>query len=110
MKLSHLEQITDYLQNFKKISAAFRVSDSIIKIVFDKNDALYFNMQRSNSSIFKCEEYPRSKVYNAPFDVILANDSTVQTSYMQNCSMMIKLYALKPLWLLLIKKKQPTCR
>ncbi|WP_151901365.1 NFACT family protein [Sulfurimonas hydrogeniphila] len=72
MKLSHLEQITDYLQNFKKISAAFRVSDSIIKIVFDKNDALYFNMQRSNSSIFKCEEYPRSKVYNAPFDVILA--------------------------------------
>ncbi|QOP42561.1 DUF814 domain-containing protein [Sulfurimonas sediminis] len=72
MKLSHLKQITDYLQNFKKISAAFRVSDSIIKIVFDKNDALYFNMQRSNSSIFKCEEYPRSKVYNAPFDVILA--------------------------------------
>jgi len=72
MKLSHLKQITNYLQNFTKISAAHRVSDSIIKIVFDKNDALYFNMQRSNSSVFKCQEYPRSKVYNAPFDVILA--------------------------------------
>jgi len=72
MKLSHLKQITNYLQNFTKISAVHRVSDTIIKIVFDKNDVLYFNMQRSNSSIFKCQEYPRSKVYNAPFDVILA--------------------------------------
>jgi len=42
------------------------VSDSIIRVVFDRDDALYFNMQRSNSSIFKCQEYPRSKVYNAP--------------------------------------------
>ncbi|QOP44851.1 NFACT family protein [Sulfurimonas paralvinellae] len=72
MKLSHLKQIVNYLKNFKKISAVHRVSDTIIKVVFDKNDTLYFNMQRSNSSIFKCQEYPRSKVYNAPFDVILA--------------------------------------
>ena len=72
MKLSHLKQITEYLKKFKKISAIHRVSDTIIRVVFDRDDALYFNMQRSNSSIFKCEEYPRSKVYNAPFDVILA--------------------------------------
>lgn len=72
MKLSHLKQITIYLQNFKKISAIHRVSDSIVKIVFDKNDAIYFNMQRSNSSMFRCESYARSKVYNAPFDVILS--------------------------------------
>jgi len=72
MKLSHLKQIVEYLQKFTKISAAHRVNDTTVKIVFDKSDAIYFNMQRSNSSIFKCEEYPRSKVYNAPFDVILA--------------------------------------
>ena len=72
MKLSHLKQIARYLQNFKKISAIYRVSDSVIKIVFDKDDTLYFNMQRSNSSIFKCDSYARSKVYNAPFDVILS--------------------------------------
>jgi predicted ribosome quality control (RQC) complex YloA/Tae2 family protein len=29
-------------------------------------------MQRSNSRIFKCASYARSKVYNAPFDVLLA--------------------------------------
>ena len=72
MKLSHLKQIVEYLKKFTKISAAHRVNDTTIKIVFDKSDAIYFNMQRSNSSIFKCEAYPRSKVYNAPFDVILA--------------------------------------
>ena len=72
MKLSHLKQILTYLQNFTKISAIHRVSDTTMKIVFDKNDEIYFNMQRSDSSMFKCQEYPRSKVYNAPFDVILA--------------------------------------
>ncbi|SFV67802.1 Fibronectin/fibrinogen-binding protein [hydrothermal vent metagenome] len=72
MKLSHLKQIAEYLKKFKKITAIHRVSDTIVRVVFDRDDALYFNMQRSNSSIFKCKEYPRSKIYNAPFDVILA--------------------------------------
>jgi len=72
MKLSHLKQINNYLNTFKKISAIHRVSDTILKIVFDKNDEIYFEMQRSNSNIFKCPSYSRSKVYNAPFDVVLA--------------------------------------
>lgn len=72
MKLSHLKQITKYLQKFQKISAIYRVSDTIIKIAFDRDDEIYFNMQRSNSSIFKCPSYARSKVYNAPFDVLLS--------------------------------------
>lgn len=72
MKLSHLKQITAYLQKFTKISAIYRVSDTIIKVAFDRDDELYFEMQRSNSRIFKCASYARSKVYNAPFDVLLA--------------------------------------
>ena len=72
MKLSHLRQITTYLQDFKKISAIYRVSDTILKIVFDKRDEIYFNMQRSNSTLFRCYSYSRSKIYNAPFDVVLA--------------------------------------
>lgn len=72
MKLSHLKQITIYLQLFRKISAIYRVSDTIIKVAFDRDDEIYFNMQRSNSSIFRCPSYARSKVYNAPFDVLLA--------------------------------------
>lgn len=72
MKLSHLKQITEYLQKFSKISAVYRVSDTIIKIVFERDDVIYFEMQRSNSKIFKCGSYARSKLYNAPFDVLLA--------------------------------------
>ena len=72
MKLSHLKQIIFYIQNFQKISAIYRVTDTIVKVAFDKNDEIYFNMQRSNSSMFKCKSFSRSKVYNAPFDVLLA--------------------------------------
>jgi predicted ribosome quality control (RQC) complex YloA/Tae2 family protein len=72
MKLSHLKQIKNYLQNFQKISAIHRVSDTIVKVVFDRDDEIYFEMQRSNSKMFKCASYARSKVYNAPFDVVLA--------------------------------------
>jgi len=72
MKLSHLKQIVNYLKKFKKILAIYRVTDTIVKVAFDKNDEIYFNMQRSNSSIFKALSYSRSKVYNAPFDVVLS--------------------------------------
>ncbi|RLC45469.1 MAG: hypothetical protein DRI23_13510 [Candidatus Cloacimonadota bacterium] len=72
MKLSHLKQIIKYLKKFTKISAIHRVTDTIIKVVFDKDNDIYFNMQRSNSNMFKCPSFSRSKVYNAPFDVLLA--------------------------------------
>jgi predicted ribosome quality control (RQC) complex YloA/Tae2 family protein len=80
MKLSHLKQLIPYFKNFKKISAIYRVSDNILKIAFDKDDEIFFNMQRGSSSIFKAKEYARSKIYNAPFDVVLAkrfNRSTI---------------------------------
>lgn len=72
MKLSHLQQLQKYLKKFTKISAIYRVTDSTLKIAFDKDNDIYFNMQRSNSSMFKCHSFSRSKVYNAPFDVVLA--------------------------------------
>ena len=71
MKLSHLKQLIDYFKNFLRISAIYRVSDTIIKVSFDKEDEIYFDMQRSNSAIFTVKSYTRSKVYNAPFDVVL---------------------------------------
>jgi len=72
MKLSHLKQILAYIQNFTKISAIYRVSDTIVKISFDKDEELYFEMRRSDSFIFKTTSYSRSKIYNAPFDVLLS--------------------------------------
>ena len=73
MKLSHLRQIADYLRQFKKITAAYRVDDNLVKLVLDKDEEFYFDMRKSNSKIFTTKEpLTRSKVYNAPFDVMLA--------------------------------------
>ena len=73
MKLSHLRQIVDYMQGVKHINAIHRIGDSVIKIVFDRDNVFYFNMQKGNAYISKCKnEVRRSKVYNAPFDVILS--------------------------------------
>lgn len=71
MKLSHLKQITNYLQSVKKISAIYRVDDSTLKIAFDKENVLFFSLQPSNSKIFKSDTLQRVKVYQAPFDVVL---------------------------------------
>ena len=73
MKLSHLRQIVAYMQGVKHINAIHRISDSVIKIVFDRDNIFYFNMQKGHAYVSKCHhEMKRSKVYNAPFDVILS--------------------------------------
>lgn len=71
MKHSHLRQIVEYIKRFRKISAIYRVDDRVLKIVFDKDDVLYFDMSASHAKIFKCADFVRSKIYSAPFDVLL---------------------------------------
>ena len=72
MKRYELVQVTDYLSQFKRISAIERVDDTIIKILFDRKEAIYFDLRRGDSHIFMCEGYQRSKTYQAPFDVLLS--------------------------------------
>ncbi len=87
MKHSHLKQITAYLQNFKKIFSATRIGDNILKIVFDRDDEIYFDMKRGDSKIYKAKNIARSKLYNAPFDVVLAkkvNSANIKNIYMLN--------------------------
>ena len=72
MKLSHLRQIVDYMQPFRKINAIHRTADNTIKIAFDKDTDLYFDMRRGHSHIFMSDNVRRSRIYQAPFDVVLA--------------------------------------
>lgn len=72
MKHSHLRQIMEYMGRYRRISALYRTSDSTIKIVFDGHYALYFNMRRGSASIYMCDDFSRTKIYQAPFDVVLA--------------------------------------
>ncbi|WP_331774884.1 NFACT RNA binding domain-containing protein [Sulfurospirillum sp. 1612] len=71
MKRSTLIQISQYLQKFKTISTIKRVDDTIIKIVFDADEVLFFDMRKGDAYVFKKAVYNRAKVYNAPFDVVL---------------------------------------
>ena len=71
MKLNELTEVTKYLQKYKSIITIGRVEDSVLKIVFDGGKAIFFDMKRGDSYIFKKEHYKRAKLYNAPFDVIL---------------------------------------
>ena len=97
MKHSHIKQIVAFMQSFKKINAIYRISNNVIKIAFDRNETLYFDMQRSHSSIFACKrDIKRSKIFQAPFDVILAknfNRSRIESITMHNNDKIIRIRA-----------------
>jgi len=71
VKRYELAQIAEYLKSFEKILVAQRVDDTIVKIVFSKNETLFFDMKRADSYIFKKDSYKKAKEYAAPFDVVL---------------------------------------
>ena len=71
MKRAELVEISEYLKNFKKLETIYRVDDTILKLVFDKKETIFFDMTKGSSYIFKKDEYKSSKVYSAPFDVVL---------------------------------------
>lgn len=72
MKLSHLRQIATYLKGFRHVNAIHRVGDTTIKLVFGEK-VLYANMQKGRSYLAMCRhDIRRSKVYQAPFDIVLA--------------------------------------
>ena len=70
MKYAHLVQIASYLSNFKKISQAKRVSDMAILIEFS-GEKIIFDLNKSNSAIYKDDELKEAKIYQAPFDNVL---------------------------------------
>ncbi len=71
MKREELVKICRYLKNFKKLDTLYRVDDTIFKLVFDKNESIFFDMTKGNSYIFKKDKYKSSKIYGAPFDIVL---------------------------------------
>ncbi len=71
MKFYAFKQIADYLKQYKRIAAAHRVGDNIIKIVFDGHHDIYFDLQKSKSAIYMRDDSVRMKHYQAPFDVLL---------------------------------------
>lgn len=69
-------QIAQYLQNFKRISFIERVDDNILKIVFDRAKAMFFDLRRGDSYIFLKDDFKKAKIYKAPFDIVLSKKFT----------------------------------
>ena len=72
MKYQSLIQICDYLQSKKFISHIKRTGDNLFKICFDGDETLFFDMDKTSSNIHKNDGFVESKIYKAPFDVVLA--------------------------------------
>ncbi len=97
MKLSHLRQIAEHLKRYRRIHAIHRVNDTTLKIVFEGEKALYANMQKGHSYLAMCRhDIRRTKVYQAPFDVVLAkrfNRSNVEKISLYNGDKILRIEA-----------------
>jgi len=94
MRFSYLEQIAAYMRRFTHIVAAYRYDDTGIRLIFDRENSWNFEMQRGNSTISIGEAANRGKVYQAPFDILLAkrlNRSTIQSVELHNHDKIIRI-------------------
>ena len=89
MKYFLLKEITEYLShNAQNIKFIKRIDNNIIIIEFNNKNTLYFDLSKSNSSIFKCKKNISSKKdFNAPFDIALQkrfNNSDIENIELYN--------------------------
>lgn len=94
MRFSYLKQIVSYMQGFSHITAAYRVNDTTLKLVFNRENSWNFEMQRGNSAITIGEIPNRGKMYQAPFDILLAkrlNRSAIQSITLHNNDKIIRI-------------------
>jgi len=94
MRYSYLKQIVPYMRQFQRISAAYRFSDTGIRIVFDRDEEWNFEMQRGDSAIYIGDSSGRGKMYQAPFDILLSkrfNRSAIQSVELHNNDKIIRI-------------------
>jgi len=70
-----LEKIANRLKNYKLIKKAFRVDENLILLQFDK-DRYYFDLTKGSSDIYINIDYPLSRKFKAPFDIVLERKFT----------------------------------
>ncbi|HEX5330726.1 NFACT family protein [Sulfuricurvum sp.] len=94
MRFSYLKQIVEYMRHLTHITAAYRVNDTTLKLVFNRENSWNFEMQRGKSAITIGEIPNRGKMYQAPFDVLLAkrlNRSSIQSVTLHNNDKIIRI-------------------
>ncbi len=94
MRFSYLKQIIEHMQPLTHVVAAYRANDTTLKLVFNRENSWNFEMQRGHSAITIGDIPTRGKVYQAPFDILLAkrlNRSTIQSIALHNNDKIIRI-------------------
>jgi predicted ribosome quality control (RQC) complex YloA/Tae2 family protein len=75
MKAFILAEIAKKLKTYKFIKKAFRVDENLILLQFD-NDKFYFDLTKGSGDIYINIDYPLSRKFQAPFDIVLEKKFT----------------------------------
>ncbi|MEA3354430.1 MAG: NFACT RNA binding domain-containing protein [Campylobacterota bacterium] len=88
MKYYILKQVTQFLDQYKLIKRIKRVDNNTISIEFEGKNIYYFDLSRSNGTIYKKHSAENiKKEFSAPFDVILNkrfNNCKIEKVYLRN--------------------------
>ncbi len=98
MKLYELQKIVQYLKKFDFIKFARRVENNTIEINFSQKESLFFDLTRGKSTIYMAPSQKIHTLFNAPFDIQLAqllNHSEVVDILLPNNDKVI-LFTIKP--------------
>lgn len=96
MRFSYFKHVTAYMQRFDHIVAAYRINDSTLRLVFNRENSWNFELNSGDSGISIGESTSRGKMYQAPFDMILAkrfNRSTIHSISMHNNDKILRITA-----------------
>lgn len=67
-----LDRLLPVLGTYRNLDAVHRVEDNLLRLVFDKREAWFFDLSKGDSLIYPApENYTAVKRYNSPFDVQL---------------------------------------
>ncbi len=75
MKAFVLKKIADVIKTKKIIKKAFRVDENLILMQFDE-DRFYFDLTKGSGDIYINIDYPLTKKFKAPFDIVLEKKFT----------------------------------
>ncbi len=93
MKRVELVAVAEYLKKHKKINSIFRVNDTVLKMTFSKDEAVFFDMKKGDSFVFLKEDYKVVKHYTAPFDIVLNkrfSNATILDIYVEEGNRILK--------------------
>jgi len=88
MKYYLLKALASHIKTYQNIRHIKRVNNNTIKIEFNKDDAIFFDMTKGNASAYIKENSSNSKKdFKAPFDIVLLKKFTncdIKNVYLKN--------------------------